>query len=151
MARIALLILATGPALAQDDLPATPSVGLHGSVGLSVGVRPEYDGARDSKTVLMPTINLLYGDSLFFTRMTAGANLLRYKTEQGLSITAGPLLGLRRGRDQDDHDALRVTLLAARARAARVEQEFGEPELRAAWRRGRHVAPVLALAAQWLE
>ncbi|HRG98229.1 MAG TPA: protein kinase [Polyangiaceae bacterium] len=51
----------------------------------------------------------------------------------------------------DDHDALRVTLLAARARAARVEQDFGEPELRAAWRRGRHVAPVLALAARWLE
>lgn len=105
--RIALLLLATGPAVAQVDVQATPSAGLHGSVGLSLGVRPEYDGARDSKTVLMPTINLFYGDSLFFTRMTAGANLLRYKTEQGLSITAGPLLGLRRGRDQDDHDALR--------------------------------------------
>lgn len=105
--RIALLLLATGPAVAQEDMQATASTGLHGSVGLSAGVRPEYDGAKDSRTVLMPTINLFYGDSLFFTRMTAGANLLRYKTEQGLTITAGPLLGLRRGRDQDDHEVLR--------------------------------------------
>lgn len=56
--RIALLILATGPVVAQDDLPATPSATLHGSAGLSAGVRPEYDGATDSKTVIMPTINL---------------------------------------------------------------------------------------------
>lgn len=105
--RIALLLLATGPAVGQEDMQATPNAGLHGSVGLSTGVRPEYEGARDSKTVLIPTINLFYGDSLFFTRMTAGANLLRYKTEQGLTITAGPLLGLRRGREQDDHEALR--------------------------------------------
>lgn len=105
--RIALLLLATGPAVAQEDMQATPNAGLHGSVGLSAGVRPEFEGARDSKTVFTPTINLFYGNSLFFTHMTAGANLLRHKTEQGLSITAGPLLGLRRGRDQDDHEALR--------------------------------------------
>lgn len=103
---LALLMFATGRAAADEDMPATPTPGLHGSVGIGVGVMPEYEGAKDSRTRAMPNINLYYGDSLFFTRMTAGANLLRYKTDQGLAITAGPLLGLRHGRDQDNHAAL---------------------------------------------
>jgi outer membrane scaffolding protein for murein synthesis (MipA/OmpV family) len=71
------------------------------------GVRPEYEVAKDRKTVLMPTINLFYGDTFFLTGMTAGANLLKHKTVQDVSITAGPLLALRRGRDQDDNAALK--------------------------------------------
>lgn len=67
---------------------------------------PEYEGSKDHQTRVMPNINLFYGDSLFFTRLSAGAKLLRFKTEQGLAITAGPLLALRRGRDQDDNEAL---------------------------------------------
>ncbi len=106
-AGMALLIFAAGQAAAEEDMPATPTPGLHGSVGMGVVVMPEYEGSKDSKTRAMPNINLYYGDSLFFTRMTAGANLLRYKTEQGVTITAGPLLGLRGGRDEDDNDALR--------------------------------------------
>ncbi|MDP1605692.1 MAG: MipA/OmpV family protein [Rhodocyclaceae bacterium] len=102
-----MLIFATGQAAADEDMPATPSAGLHGSVGLGVGVRPEYEGAKDRKTALMPNINLFYGDTLFLTNMTAGANLFKHSTAQGLNITAGPLLALRRGRDQDDNDALR--------------------------------------------
>lgn len=105
-AGMALLIFATGLAAANEDMPATANVGLHGSVGMGVGERPEYEGAKDRKTALMPSINLYYGDSLFFTRMTAGANLLRFKTDHDVAITAGPLLALRHGRDQDDHDAL---------------------------------------------
>jgi len=73
---------------------------------MGLNVIPEYEGSKGSKTRALPTINLYYGDSLFFTRMTAGANLLHYKTEQGMSITAGPLLALRRGRNQDDNAAL---------------------------------------------
>ena len=106
-AGIALLIFAAGQAAADEDMPATPTAGLHGSIGMGVGVRPEYEGAKDLKTALMPNINLYYGDSLFFTRMTAGANLLRFKTDYDVAITAGPLLALRHGRDQDDNDALR--------------------------------------------
>ena len=105
-AGMALLTIAAGRAAADEDLPATPTAGLHGSVGVGVGVMPEYEGAKDSKMRATPNINLYYGESLFFTRMTAGANLLRYKTEQGVAITAGPLLGLRHGREQDDHEAL---------------------------------------------
>ncbi|MDO8349565.1 MAG: MipA/OmpV family protein [Gallionella sp.] len=102
---VAGMISATSLAVAGEDMPDPPA-GLHGSIGMGVAVIPEYEGSKGSKTRVMPNINLYYGDSLFFTRMTAGANLLHYKTEQGVSITAGPLLALRRGRNQDDNTAL---------------------------------------------
>jgi outer membrane scaffolding protein for murein synthesis (MipA/OmpV family) len=65
-------------------------------------VRPAYEGADERKTRLTPNINLFYGDTYFLTGMTAGANLWKHTTAQGLSISAGPLLALRRGRDEDD-------------------------------------------------
>lgn len=105
VAGMALLISATGRAATDEDMPAIPS-GLHGSIGIGAVVMPEYEGSKDHKTRAMPNINLFYGDSLFLTRMSAGANLLRFKTEQGVAITAGPLLALRRGRDQDNNEAL---------------------------------------------
>lgn len=93
-------------AATAEDLPATSSAGLHGSIGLGVGTRPEYEGAKDRKTRPAPYINLFYGDTFFLTGMKAGANLLRYQTGQGVTVTAGPLLALRGGREQDDHAAL---------------------------------------------
>jgi len=105
VAGMAILISATGRAAADEDMPSMPA-GLHGSIGMGVAVMPEYEGSKDHKTRAMPNINLFYGDSLFFTRMSAGANLLRFKTAQGVVVTAGPLLALRRGRDQDDNEAL---------------------------------------------
>lgn len=108
-AGMALLIFAIGRAAADEELPATSTTatGLHGSVGMGVGVRPEYEGAKDKKTRLMPNINLYYGDTYFLTGMTAGANLFKHRTAQGVSISAGPLLALRRGRDENDHAELR--------------------------------------------
>ena len=105
VAGIALLGFAIDQATAGEGTQA-PSAGLHGSIGMGVAVMPEYEGSKDHKTRVTPNINLFYGDSLFFTRMTAGANLLRFKTELGVAVTAGPLLALRRGRDQDDNAAL---------------------------------------------
>lgn len=105
VAGIALLSFAIDQATAGEDMQAPPA-GLHGSIGMGVAVMPEYEGSKDHKTRAIPNINLFYGDTLFFTRMTAGANLLHFKTEQGVAITAGPLLSLRRGRDQDDNAAL---------------------------------------------
>ena len=93
-------------AAAEEDIPTTPSAGLHGSIGMGVGTRHEYEGAKDKKTRLMPNINLFYGDTFFLTGMKAGANLLHYKTEQGVAVTAGPLLALRGGRNQGDNAAL---------------------------------------------
>ena len=103
---LALLMLVTGQAAAEEDMPAAPGSGLHGSIGIGVGARPEYEGAKDRKMRLTPNINLFYGDTFFLTGMKAGANLLRYQTEHGVAITAGPLLAFRGGREQDDHAAL---------------------------------------------
>lgn len=103
---MALLMLASTPAAADEDMPAAPGAGLHGSIGIGVGTRPEYEGAKDQKTRLMPNINLFYGDTFFLTGMKAGVNLLKYQTAHGVSISAGPLLALRHGRDQDDNAAL---------------------------------------------
>jgi len=102
---VAGMISATSLAVAGEDI-SSPSAGLHGNIGMGLNVVPEYEGSKSSKTRVMPAINLYYGDLLFFTRMTAGANLLHYKTEQGVSITAGPLLALRSGRNQDANAAL---------------------------------------------
>lgn len=102
IASLVLLMLAAAPAMADENLPPAQSEGLHGSVGLGVGVRPAYEGADERKTRLTPNINLFYGDTFFLTGMTAGANLWKHTTAQGLSISAGPLLALRRGRDEDN-------------------------------------------------
>ncbi len=99
------MLLATGHAAAYEDMVAQPA-GFHGSVGLGVGVKPEYVGARDRETRFRPTVSLFYGDTLFLTGMTAGANLYRHRTTQGLTITAGPLLALRAGRKENDSAAL---------------------------------------------
>jgi outer membrane protein len=102
IASLVLLMLVAAPAMAEEDMPPGQSAGLHGSVGLGVGVRPAYEGANERETRLTPHINLFYGDTFFLTGMTAGANLWKHSTAQGLSISAGPLLALRRGRDEDD-------------------------------------------------
>ena len=96
--RVALSMLVAAPTMAEEVMPA----GLHGSVGLGVGVRPAYEGADERETRIAPNINLFYGDTFFLTGMKAGANLWKHTTAQGLSISAGPLLALRRGRDEDD-------------------------------------------------
>lgn len=106
VAAMALQMLVAAPAAADEDMPLVKREGLHGAIGLGVGVRPAYEGASDRKTRAMPNINLFYGDTFFLTGMTAGANLFKHTTAQGLSISAGPLLGLRRGRDESDNAAL---------------------------------------------
>ncbi|MBU1665160.1 MAG: MipA/OmpV family protein [Gammaproteobacteria bacterium] len=102
IASLVLLLLAAAPAMADENLPPAQSEGLHGSIGLGVGVRPVYEGANERDTRLTPHINLFYGDTFFLTGMTAGANLWKHTTAHGLRISAGPLLALRRGRDEDD-------------------------------------------------
>ncbi|MBU0751307.1 MAG: MipA/OmpV family protein [Gammaproteobacteria bacterium] len=104
VAAVAMWMLAASAA-AEGDMPVRRD-GLHGSLGLGVGVRPAYEGASDKKTRIMPNINLFYGDTLFLTGMMAGANLWKHTTAQGLSINAGPLLALRRGRDEGDNAGL---------------------------------------------
>jgi len=108
VAGMALLIAAAASAAAEEhaNMPPTRAEGLHGSIGLGIGLRPEYEGAKDREMRLMPNINLRYGDTLFLRGMTAGANLFKQQTAQGLVVTAGPLLALRRGRNAGDNAAL---------------------------------------------
>jgi outer membrane scaffolding protein for murein synthesis (MipA/OmpV family) len=56
--RVALSMLVAAPTMAEEVMPA----GLHGSVGLGVGVRPAYEGADERETRIAPNINLFYGD-----------------------------------------------------------------------------------------
>lgn len=101
------LLLTTAAAPANDDTPRARHEGLHGSIGLGVGVRPAYEGADETKTRLTPNIHLFYGDTFFVSGMTAGANLWKHQTKQGVNISAGPLLAVRRGRDESDYAVLR--------------------------------------------
>jgi outer membrane protein len=101
-----LPLFAAAPAMAEEEMPIAPADGLHGSIGIGLGTRPAYEGADEKKTRLTPSINLFYGDRYFLTGMTAGANLWKHTTAQGLRINAGPLLALRHGRDEDGNDAL---------------------------------------------
>lgn len=105
VAGMTLLMVATA-ATAEDGMRPGRPEGLHGSIGLGVGMRPAYEGANDRKTRVMPNISLFYGDTFFLTGMTAGANLWKHTAAQGLNISAGPLLGLRRGRNSGDNAAL---------------------------------------------
>lgn len=105
VAEMVTLISAAGLAVAGEGMQARPQ-GLHGSIGMGIVVMPEYEGSKEHKTRILPNINLFYGDSLFLTHMTAGANILRFNTEQDITITAGPLLALRRGRGENNNAAL---------------------------------------------
>lgn len=107
MATMALLIIAAAPAAADGDMPQPGREGLHGAIGLGVGVRPAYEGSGENQTRLTPNIRLFYGDTWFLSGMSAGANLFRHRTAQDISISAGPLLALRRGREEGDHAELR--------------------------------------------
>ena len=98
LVHVALSMFLAAPAMAEEDRPA----GLHGSIGLGVSARPAYEGADERETRITPNINLFYGDTFFLTGMKAGANLWKHTTAQGLSLSVGPLLALRRGRDEDD-------------------------------------------------
>ncbi|MBI3525689.1 MAG: MipA/OmpV family protein [Betaproteobacteria bacterium] len=100
-AGVSLQLLAAS--VAADE--ATPA-GWHGGIGLGAEMRPAYEGAKDKTTRLTPNVDLRYGDTLFFAGRAAGANLLQFTTTQGGVVTAGPLLALRRSRDEGDSAAL---------------------------------------------
>ena len=104
-----VILLAAGNATAQtlaEEEMLSPVAGLHGSIGAGVGVRPEYEGAKERKAGIMPRINLLYGERLFIVGTSAGINALYFTTQRGFAVTAGPLLALRRGRKEGDNAAL---------------------------------------------
>lgn len=102
----AFLLLSANHGMARGEKDFSAESGLHGSLGLGIGVKPEYSGAKNREVRLQPSVSLFYGDTWFLTGMTAGANLLRRQTSGGIRITAGPLLAWRSGRKESDNSAL---------------------------------------------
>jgi len=102
----ALLLLVAGHAMARAEQEPSPDSGLHGSLGLGIGVKPEYPGAKDRESRFQPSVSLFYGDTFFLTGGTAGVNLLRQQIAGGTRITAGPLLAWRSGRKESEHAEL---------------------------------------------
>ncbi|ANN69894.1 hypothetical protein BAU08_24640 [Bordetella bronchialis] len=74
------------------------------SVGLGVGVVPEYPGAKDYHAV--PVLQLSYERGAFFVDTRDGLPALGLKTQLAPDWQAGVFAGLRMGRDADDHDRL---------------------------------------------
>jgi outer membrane protein len=109
---LAALLATTGASLAQTGLApqALPQVtapdraGWRLSLGAGAFFGPDYPGSNDWKTRFVVAPDIRYGDDTFFLsiRDGVGATLLRNG-----AVSAGPLVRLRFGRDQDDNSALR--------------------------------------------
>ena len=71
------------------------------SIGMIVGISPDYEGSDDYDFGNGPQLAGSWRDILFFKGKTFGANLVRKK-----NLKAGPLLSWSGGRDEDDNDKL---------------------------------------------
>lgn len=95
-----LLAVAT-PALAQDPAPDEPEA-WHVRVGGGVIVTPEFAGARDHRTRVLPYASLSYGDTVSASvEGGLSATLLR----RG-DFTFGPLARFRFGQEEEDSEGL---------------------------------------------
>jgi len=71
------------------------------SIGMIVGISPDYEGSDDYDFGNGPQLAGSWRDILFFKGKTIGANLVRKK-----NLKAGPILSWSGGRDEDDNDKL---------------------------------------------
>ena len=74
------------------------------SIGLGVGVVPEYEGSHDYHAVPVPLIQ--YQSGAFCIGGDGGLPVLGLRTHLAPNWQAGVFAGLRLGRDADDHDHL---------------------------------------------
>ncbi|ARP83974.1 hypothetical protein CAL12_26275 [Bordetella genomosp. 8] len=74
------------------------------SVGLGVGIVPEYAGAKDYHA--RPVLQLSYERGAFFVGTNDGLPTLGLQTRLAPDWQAGVFAGLRLGRDADDYDRL---------------------------------------------
>ncbi len=74
------------------------------TIGLGVGVVPEYEGAHDYHAVPVPLVK--YESGAFFIDGDGGLPVLGLRTHLAPNWQAGVFAGLRFGRDADDHDHL---------------------------------------------
>ena len=71
------------------------------SIGMIVGISPDYEGSDDYDFGNGPQLAGSWRDILFFKGKTFGVNLIREK-----NLKAGPILSWSGGRDEDDNDKL---------------------------------------------
>lgn len=84
-----------------QSAPAAPDWRV--TVGAAAILRPEWDGAKDNDWLVVPDVDVRYGDVFFASfRTGVGFNLIN---ENGLR--AGPYAKLKFGRDEGDDAALR--------------------------------------------
>lgn len=88
----AAALLAGGPAQAEN------------SVGIGVGIVPEYAGSKDYHAV--PVLRLSYERGPFFIGTNDGLPALGLQTRLAPDWEAGIFVGMRLKRDADDHDRL---------------------------------------------
>ncbi|OZI66762.1 MipA/OmpV family protein [Bordetella genomosp. 11] len=86
-------------------LLASAEVQAENSVGLGVGIVPEYAGAKDYHAV--PVLQLSYERGAFFVGTQDGLPTVGLRTQLAPDWQAGVFAGMRLGRDADDHDRLK--------------------------------------------
>lgn len=74
-------------------------------IGVGVGVRPEYEGAKDYHAVPVPLVN--YQTDHFFIAPRGGWPSLGFKAVLGNDFSTGLFLGAEMGRDSSDSDRLK--------------------------------------------
>jgi outer membrane scaffolding protein for murein synthesis (MipA/OmpV family) len=83
--------------------PGAPTTAWSLTVGALGAAAPDYEGSNDYRFLGAPLIDLRYRNIAFLSsRDGLGVSLVRIG-----GFTAGPLLRVRFGRDQDDNDALK--------------------------------------------
>jgi len=107
-ALLALLVLASTPALAQAPVVASPQRDWQLTLGGSVGFVPKYQGSSNYEVRALPYVDANYKDVVFVRGLAAGANLVNVKGPRpGDGLRMGPILRYGFGRDESDDTALR--------------------------------------------
>lgn len=101
------ILLGASPAAAGDGDPAGGGFGL--TLGGFVGLAPKYDGSRDYRVIGFPIVfPTLEGGGWLSGRVDVkGADDVRLRVFEAGGFEAGPLLGWRFGREEDDGARLR--------------------------------------------
>jgi len=105
---VALLLLASTPALAQGPVVAPPQRDWQLTLGGSVGFVPKYQGSGNYELRALPYVDAAYKEIVFVRGLAAGANLVNVRGPRpGDGLRMGPILRYGFGREESDDAALR--------------------------------------------
>ncbi len=104
----ALLAAATALGVTSAAAQDRSSDSLSLSIGGFAAIAPRYEGSRDYRVMGFPLVIPSFGSSSTFGRVEfKGIDDIRYRLVDANGFEAGPLLGWRFGREEDDGDLLR--------------------------------------------